>query len=226
VYTNYKAANLIPNFQGTFFDFIIITLGEMKTQQNPTIKNGKFTQETPASTTNAQTTANYFSAKLLVNSSYFVKNLSMTASNIFFNKIFARDPSFTILFVANLLQFQFDTNSNFVFSMISHKTSLTNDRVPKNATVKKSMDVLIPQMEQLHKGKKVSNEQDLLSFLQNSTLIGLLPQRPNVELFPFSKDSKECKKWSKDYVGKFLVDEFEPDIPSLYVDFQKVSEVV
>merc|ERR1719483_1325542 len=105
----------------------------MKTQQNPTIKNGKFTQETPASTTNAQTTANYFSAKLLVNSSYFVKNLSMTASNIFFNKIFARDPSFTILFVANLLQFQFDTNSNFVFSMISHKTSLTNDRVPKNA---------------------------------------------------------------------------------------------
>ena len=79
------------------------------------------------------------------------------------------------------------------------------------------MDVLIPQMEQLHKGKKVSNEQDLLDFIKNSTLIGLLPQRPSVELLPFSKDAVECKSWTMEYVAKFLVNDFEPDIPNLYV---------
>merc|ERR1719378_1931335 len=104
--------------------------------------------------------------------------------------------------------------------MISHKSALTNDRVPKNATVKKSMDVLIPQMEQLHKGKKISHEQDLLDFLQNSTLIGLLPQRPTVELLPFSKDQGECRKWTKEYVAGFLVESFEPDLPNLFVNVE------
>ena len=131
----------------------------------------------------------------------------MTASELYFSKIFRRDQNFGILITSNIIQYQFDTNTNFIYSLITKKKLFLNS-LQKNYIIQLTLDHLLPRMEKLHKDKKIKDYDELLDFVKNNTLVGVLPARPIVEIEKFDAQIGGWKIWMAIYLNKYLVSHF------------------
>merc|ERR1719220_208500 len=146
---------------------------------------------------------NYYIMKLLYNTSYFIKGLSSHSCQLFFQDIFQRDDVLIYLVVENLLQYQFDTNSDFVTILLEKSDVILNDDnlnlQETNPTIYQALTLLKPQVAKFKnqsgvKGTKNIDEQ-VGNFLKSSTLVGLLPERKAVDLYDFDNESVESNFW-------------------------------
>lgn len=154
--------------------------------------------------------------KILYNTSYFIKNLSNFSSKQFFQKIFTRDDTgnstnfFNYLVIENILQYQFDTNAEFIMVLLEKSDDIleaksteneTSDKIELeeiNLTIFQALTLLGPQVQKFKMGTgNTANfkSNELQKYLKSSTLVGLLPERRAVDLYDCKKELRECNYW-------------------------------
>lgn len=103
---------LKPNLVKNYHDLLIVILCNLENSSN----------------------LNYYLMKLAYNFSYFIKNLSKNSSWLFFNYLYNRDDNtFVYLIIENILQYQFDSNSDFILMLLEHSDEILNQIELKDA---------------------------------------------------------------------------------------------